>query len=97
MAIYTTETSQNDPTQIIEAIRKGRVNWLTFTSSSTVRGFFEQVDREIVKTAGVSIASIGPATTEQLKKAGLKVALEAQPHTTDGLVESLCKYKKSKK
>jgi uroporphyrinogen III methyltransferase/synthase len=97
IAIYTTETAECDPTSLVEKMRKGLINWLTFTSSSTVRGFFEQVKSDIVKNSGVRIASIGPATTEQLKKLGLKIGLEARPHTTDGLVDSLCKYKKTKK
>jgi len=96
IAIYTTETSKGDAMHIAEAMRKGRINWLTFTSSSTVRGFFEQIEADIVKSSGLRIASIGPATSEQLKKLGLKVAVEANSHTADGLVDAMCKYKKAK-
>ena len=92
--IYTTQTAQGDATAIANAIENDKVNWLTFTSSSTVRGFFEQIEPRLVKNAGVRVASIGPATTEQLKKLGLKVAVEANPHTTDGIVDTICKYRK---
>jgi uroporphyrinogen III methyltransferase/synthase len=94
IAIYTTEPSKGDATQIIEAIRQGRINWLTFTSSSTVRAFFEQIEPKLVKSTGLRIASIGPVTTEQLKKFSLKVSAEAKFHTIDGLVNAMCKYKK---
>ena len=92
--IYTTETAECDTTNIVDAIRSDKIHWLTFTSSSTVRGFFEQVETSIIKSAKVRIASIGPVTTEQLKKLHLKIDVEARPHTTDGLVDALCKYKK---
>jgi uroporphyrinogen III methyltransferase / synthase len=94
VSLYTTETVKGDATAIVEAIQNDRADWLTFTSSSTVRGFFEQVDVKRVKKARIHIASIGPATTEQLKKLGLKIDVEAKPHTTDGLVEAMCKFKK---
>jgi uroporphyrinogen III methyltransferase/synthase len=96
VAIYTTVTAKSDATPIAEAMRQGRINWITFTSSSTVRGFFEQIKSDLVKSAGVRIASIGPATTEQLKRLGLRHNIEAKPHTTDGLVDAMCKYVKAK-
>ena len=92
--LYTTETATCDTTHLVDAIRKGRIHWLTFTSSSTVRGFFEQIGTDVIKKAKIRIASIGPATTEQLKKLRLKVDIEAIPHTTDGLINALCNYKK---
>jgi uroporphyrinogen III methyltransferase / synthase len=95
VALYTTQTAKNDATAIIDAIQNDRADWLTFTSSSSVRGFFEQVEIKSVKKARLRIASIGPATTEQLKKLGLKIAVEAKPHTTDGLVDAMCKFKKN--
>jgi uroporphyrinogen III methyltransferase/synthase len=94
--IYTTETAKADTTAIINAIEKDRIAWLTFASSSTVRGFFEQIEAGLIKSAGIRIASLGPATTEQLKKLGVKIAVEAKNHTTDGLVDALCNYKKVK-
>jgi uroporphyrinogen III methyltransferase / synthase len=89
--LYTTQTAKSDPAAIIDAIQNDRADWLTFTSASAVRGLFEQVETGLVKRARVRIASIGPATTEQLKKLGLKVAVEAMPHTTDGLVDAMCR------
>jgi uroporphyrinogen III methyltransferase/synthase len=94
VGVYTTETSKGDATRIVDAMRKGRINWLTFTSSSTVRGFFEQIETDIVKSTGVRIASIGPATTQQLKKFRVKVSVEANPHTTEGLIDAMCIYLK---
>ena len=39
--------------------------------------------------AGPRVVSIGPATTAALREAGLEPALEADPHTPDGIVAAL--------
>ena len=39
--------------------------------------------------AGRRLASIGPATSDELRAHGLDPALEADPHTPDGLVAAL--------
>lgn len=60
-------------------------DYVTFTSASTVRFFVQAAGR----ASGPRIASIGPATSEELRKHGLEPALEADPHTPDGLIEAL--------
>jgi uroporphyrinogen III methyltransferase/synthase len=89
--LYTTVTAKGDTSPILEALRQGCVQWLAFTSSSTVRGFLEQIDIETIKNSRARIISIGPVTTEQLQKLGLRPDAEAKPHTTDGLVDALCR------
>jgi len=61
--------------------------WITFTSSSTVKNFVSIAGREAL--AGVKIASIGPITSATARECGLKVDVEADPHTVEGLVEAL--------
>ena len=38
---------------------------------------------------GVRIASIGPVTSETLRMHGIRVDVEANPYTIDGLVDGL--------
>jgi uroporphyrinogen III methyltransferase/synthase len=38
---------------------------------------------------GPRIASIGPATSAELRALGVEPALEADPHTPDGLIAAL--------
>lgn len=64
-----------------------RPQWVTLTSSSTVRHLVAAVPRELL--AGVRLASIGPVTTRTAREAGLEVAVEARTFTVDGLVEAL--------
>jgi uroporphyrinogen III methyltransferase/synthase len=90
--IYTTVSAvQNEAkkTELTELLKAGRIDWLTFTSSSTVEGFFKNIEIETVRQANVKIASIGPETTRRLDSLGLKAELEAAVYTVEGLVESL--------
>ncbi|MBN2512525.1 MAG: uroporphyrinogen-III C-methyltransferase [Sedimentisphaerales bacterium] len=93
--IYTTVTRQQPQEakdQVAALIQSGGADWITFTSSSTVQGFFEQIDKTLVENAAVKIASIGPETTRQLQALDLTIHLEAKPHTAAGLVQSLAAY-----
>jgi uroporphyrinogen III methyltransferase / synthase len=62
-------------------------DWITFTSSSTVKNLLAITGREAL--AGVRIASIGPVTSSTLCAHGLKVDAEARQFTLDGLVEAI--------
>jgi len=62
-------------------------DWLTFTSSSTVKNLLAIISREALE--GVRIASIGPVTSATLCAHGLNVDTEAKKFTLDGLVEAI--------
>ena len=63
-----------------------RADYITFTSSSSVR-FFLQAAGE--PTPEQRLVSIGPVTSATLAEHGLKAHVEAQQHDVDGLVEAL--------
>lgn len=67
---------------------------ITFTSSSTVINFVGLIEnaglRKILERT--AIASIGPITSETVRRHGLEVAMEATDSTIDGLVEALRIY-----
>ncbi len=63
-------------------------DWITFTSSSTVKNFLAVAGRDAL--AGVRVASIGPVTSSTLRMHGVEIAAEANPFTMEGLVNALC-------
>jgi uroporphyrinogen III methyltransferase/synthase len=63
-------------------------DYVTFTSSSTVRFFMSAVGGNGVGT-GARIVSIGPVTSATAREHGLEVHVEAERHDVDGLVEAL--------
>jgi uroporphyrinogen III methyltransferase/synthase len=62
-------------------------DWITFTSSSTVKNLLAITGREALE--GVRIASIGPVTSATLCAHGLKVDAEAKQFTLDGLIAAI--------
>jgi uroporphyrinogen III methyltransferase / synthase len=62
-------------------------DWITFTSSSTVKNLLAITGREAL--AGVRVASIGPVTSATLCAHGLKVDAEAKQFTLDGLIDAI--------
>jgi uroporphyrinogen III methyltransferase/synthase len=70
---------------IADAAAALAADYVTFTSASTVRFFLDGAGG----TPSGRIVSIGPATTEALRAAGLEPHVEADPHTPDGVVAAL--------
>ncbi len=62
-------------------------DYVTFTSASTVRHLLGAAGADAL--AAPRLASIGPATSEELRAHGLAPHLQADPHTPDGLVAAL--------
>jgi uroporphyrinogen III methyltransferase/synthase len=94
--IYTAVTAESDSAPLAKQITDGAVDWLTFASPSSVTAFFEQIRPDLVNSANVKVASIGPVTSEQLKKIGVKVDLQAAEHTIDGLLDVIEENEKPK-
>lgn len=89
VALYEILTQKSQCNWLKEEIAVGRIDWLTFASPSSVKGFFEQIDSESVNSSTVKVASIGPLTTEQLQNLGVSIDLTATEHTLDGLLAAI--------
>jgi uroporphyrinogen III methyltransferase/synthase len=87
--IYSIVTKRDDCKWLIERITDGTVDWLTFASSSSASGFFEQIPADLVNSSRAKVASIGPVTSEQLRSLGVTVDVEATEHTLDGLLSAI--------
>jgi len=87
VAIYETRIAASLPEELTEALAGKRVNWITFTSSSTARNFVTllgEAYRE--KLDGVRIASIGPVTTQTIRDLGLTPTVISEKADIDSLV-----------
>jgi uroporphyrinogen III methyltransferase/synthase len=84
VALY--ETVREDPSaEAIEAAQSA--DYVTFTSSSTVRNLTEALGDRFPQ--GARVVSIGPVTSEAARAAGLQVHAEAERHDVDGLLAAL--------
>jgi uroporphyrinogen-III synthase len=64
------------------------VDWVTFASSYQARVFFQQIEPQLVNSNS-RVASIGPQTSAELARLGVRVDLEAGTHTIEGLVQAI--------
>ncbi len=90
-AFYSTRTERLTP-YAISAVRNGGIHIVTFTSSSTVRGFFESVKPDELPQ-GIVLASIGPETSRTVRSYGLSAEIEAAVYTVGGLVDAILEWR----
>jgi uroporphyrinogen-III synthase len=83
---YRTRLARSLPPPARQALRDGRVDAVTFTSASTVRGFVNALGP--VKGTP-KVVCIGPVTSREAREHGFRVAAVARPHTIAGLVAAL--------
>jgi uroporphyrinogen III methyltransferase/synthase len=84
LPLYDTVAAPLDAPQLEAA---ASADYVTFTSSSTVRFFLESADGSL--PAAARIVSIGPVTSATAREHGLEVHVEAERHDIDGLVDAL--------
>jgi uroporphyrinogen III methyltransferase/synthase len=76
--------------RLVQELSSGRLDAVTFTSPSTVRGTLG-----LLGPGGpgllrqTQLVTIGPVTSEALRQAKLPVGAEASPHTTGGMILAL--------
>ena len=78
---YRTRMARTLPAEARAALRDGRVDAITFTSASTVRGFVGAMG---VVRGNPKVVSIGPVTAKEAREHGLRVSAVARPHTIEG-------------
>jgi len=86
LALYET-VAEPLPAERLEAVRTA--DYVTFTSSSTVRFLLAAAGGDARLSAGTRIVSIGPVTSETLCEHGLSPDVKAERHDVDGMVEAL--------
>lgn len=93
--VYRTIAPAVDMEPFKQQLQEGRIDVLTFTSSSTVRNFVELVGgaesaRHLVAQA--VIACIGPITAQTAEEYGLAVTILPTENTVPALAEAIAKH-----
>src|SRR3954465_258406 len=90
ISFYRTVPVEADLSRLATDITLGRIDAVTFTSSSTVRSFVNLVGPAATSGRFVA-ATIGPVTAGTARELGLRDIIEAEPHTVPGLVDMLAR------
>jgi uroporphyrinogen III methyltransferase/synthase len=86
LELYETVAEPLSPSVIAGA---KQADYITFTSSSTVRFFLQAAGTDAPLSAATRIVSIGPVTSQTLREHGLEPHLEAERHDIDGVIDAL--------
>ena len=91
---YETILSDEGKEQLISMLTDKEIDAVTFTSSSTVSNFMSLLESQNAADLlkNVTIASIGPITSDTARSFGIKPDIEAIPYTIPGLVDGLLAY-----
>lgn len=84
---YSTRRPVNVDASIIESLRDGAIDIVTFTSPSTVRNLLNLTGGSVPET--ICIACIGPVTARAAEECGLRVNVVAAEYSAPGLVQAL--------
>jgi len=74
---------------LIEKITDGTIDWVTFASPSSVKAFFQQIQPDMINSSSAKVASIGPVTSDELRRFGVRVDVTAKEHTIGGLLAAI--------
>lgn len=87
---YKTVAADGDPQPVIAALKEGKIDIVTFTSTSTVDNLVNILgDANLLATAKVAV--IGPVTGEACARNGIKITAMAEKYTIPCLVETIKK------
>ncbi len=91
VACYKTSPETEDLTGSVAKLNEAGADWITFTSGSTVENFHARLNlpQLLTKFPQIKLASIGPETSKALAALGVKPAVEARPHTIEGLIKAI--------
>jgi uroporphyrinogen III methyltransferase/synthase len=89
---YRTAADLSNAEAVGRMLSDNEIDWLTFTSSSTVRNFVGAVGPDRVRGSRARLASIGPTTSQALCALGLAPTVEAGEHTIPGLVDAIVRH-----
>ncbi len=92
--VYRTVKPKGGSKRLKQLLKEGRVDVITFTSSSTVDHFVALLKQEDLKRLlkGIAIACIGPVTSKTARERGLKVQIQPKQYTIPGLTHAISQY-----
>ncbi len=91
---YQTVMADDNAPQLMGNLQQGRIDMITFTSSSTVRNFMARFPQDQIRSymQTVKVACIGPITADTAKDLGFKIDLVAGDYTIDGLCDAIVAF-----
>jgi uroporphyrinogen III methyltransferase/synthase len=78
---------------VLDALRRGELEFVTLTSPNIARSFLASLDgvcRARLESGEIKLVTISPVTSSAVHEMGMAVAAEAEEHTAEGVIQALC-------
>jgi uroporphyrinogen III methyltransferase/synthase len=91
---YRTVKPRGGTRRLRSLLVEGKIDVITFTSSSTVNYFSELLNTADLKKLlkGIAVACIGPITAKTAQKWGLRIHIQPEQFTIPGLTQAIEEY-----
>jgi uroporphyrinogen III methyltransferase/synthase len=92
IAVYSQVGAVEYDEDVMNALRRGEIEFITLTSSNIAKSLLEGLDptcRRRIEIGQIKLVSISPVTSAEIQRLGYLVAAEATQATTAGVIESL--------
>ncbi len=88
---YKTELATDGDNIVLDKLKDGEVDIVTFTSASTVKNFLKIIGADNLSAFkhNVQFASIGPITNESAEEMNIDISIKAKEYTIPGLVQAI--------
>jgi uroporphyrinogen III methyltransferase / synthase len=92
VAVYSQVDAVEPDEEVMNALRRGEIEFVTLTSSNIARALLARLDatcRRRIDAGEIKLVSISPVTSAEVRALGCPVAAEASDATADGVIEAL--------
>jgi uroporphyrinogen III methyltransferase/synthase len=92
VAVYSQVDAVDADEEVLDALRRGEIEFVTLTSSNIARAFLARLDatcRRRIEAGEIKLVSISPVTSEEIKKENLPIAAESRQATVEGIIDAL--------
>ena len=88
---YKTVLATDGDNIVLDKLKDGEVDIVTFTSASTVKNFVKIIGEDNLSAFknNVQFASIGPITNESAEEMDIDISIKAEEYTIPGLVQAI--------
>jgi uroporphyrinogen III methyltransferase/synthase len=88
---YKTVLATDGDNIVLDKLKDGEVDIVTFTSASTVKNFVKIIGEDNLSAFknNVQFASIGPITNESAEEMDIEISIKAEEYTIPGLVQAI--------
>lgn len=90
--LYEARVPADPGREILDIIRAGDIDAVTFASSSSVRNLAALLGPDFRRLESATVACIGPVTALTAREYGLQVNVEPQEASIAALVDALCAH-----